>query len=201
MNIACPIKVSLYYKGSINMNIKKGIRLIALGFLFTLVNVNLTSGNTKINITPDFIGWIMIFFGCGMLGDYVKGKPWYKWGAFLLAILSAALWVTELIDFNLNFDVKYLEIGTTVATTLYILLILGLLQKIGKDYGSALTGNLGVLKIVYLVVYILFQAVSLFIDTLPLEVLSIILTIAGGAALVTAIITCIILFRMSIEIE
>ena len=84
---------------------------------------------------------------------------------------------------------------------LYILLLLGLLQKIGRDYGSVHTGNLGVLKIVYLVVYILFQAVSLFIDTLPLEVLSIILTIAGGAALVTAIITCIILFKMSVEIE
>ena len=183
------------------MKIKKGIRLIAIGFLFTLVNLNLTANNYKINVTPDFIGWILIFFGCGMLGDYVKGNPVYKWGAFLLAVLSAGLWVIDLINPDLGFDVHYLEIALTLITTLYIVLLLGLLQKISRDYGSAHTGNLGVLKIVYLVVYLLFQALSLFIDTLPLEVLSVIVAIAGGAALITAIVTCIILFRLSFEIE
>ena len=181
------------------MKIKKGIRLIAVGFLFTLVNLNITSGSYKINVTPDFVGWILIFFGCGMLGEYVRRRPYYQIGAFLLAVLSAGLWIAELV--NPDLDVKYIELAATLITTLYIFILLGLLQKIARDSNSSYTGSLGILKFAYLAVYVLFQAASYFINVLPLELLSVILTIAGAAALVTAVITCIVLFRLSFEIE
>ena len=182
------------------MKVKRGIRLIAVGFLITLVNLNITSGSYKINITPDFVGWILIFIGCGLLGDYVRRRPYYQIGAFLLAMINLALYIIDLIKFDFDY-LHYIEIGTTVFTTLYIFILLGLLQKIGKDNGFAHTNSLGVLKFAYIFIYVLFEVLSLFLNDLPLELLSVIMTIAGGAALVVAIVTCILLFRLSMDIR
>ena len=71
----------------------KSTGLKAFGFLFTLINLNLTLNGKTLNITPDFIGWILFFLAFDRLGSYVKGKEYLKWMSLVLAILSAALWV------------------------------------------------------------------------------------------------------------
>jgi len=61
------------------MNVKKSLSLIAFAYFFTLVNLNLQSNGTSINIFPDFIGWILFFLAHDKLGSYMDGKKYMKW--------------------------------------------------------------------------------------------------------------------------
>ena len=49
-----------------------------MGALFTLVNFNLTFGETSINVMPNFVGWIIVYLACGLLGDYIADKAYLK---------------------------------------------------------------------------------------------------------------------------
>ena len=52
----------IQYKWRINhMDLRKGLSYVAFGFLFTLINFNLTVNGQAISITPNFIGWILFF--------------------------------------------------------------------------------------------------------------------------------------------
>ena len=60
------------------MNLRKGLTLIAFGFLFTLIDLNLTLNGKTLNVTPDFIGWILMYLAIDNLGDYADRKPILK---------------------------------------------------------------------------------------------------------------------------
>ncbi|MBQ1384382.1 MAG: hypothetical protein IIY74_03210 [Firmicutes bacterium] len=49
-----------------------------MGALFTLVNFNLTFGETSVNVMPNFAGWILVYLACGLLGDYIADKAYLK---------------------------------------------------------------------------------------------------------------------------
>ena len=70
------------------MDLKKALTYVAIGFLFTLINLNITIGTITINFTPDFVGWILFFLAFDKLGSYVEGKTYLKWMALVLAIIS-----------------------------------------------------------------------------------------------------------------
>ena len=110
------------------MNIKKGIRLIAIGFLFTLININVTVNEHVINIMPDFVGWILIGIACTKLGDYVKGKPFYMIGAILLGICNLAIALVTL--FLPKMDITIYKTGVSVLTIIYVFALLTLIEKI-----------------------------------------------------------------------
>ena len=72
-----------------NTSLKRGLSFVAFGFLFTLVNLNLTLNGTTVNVIPDFIGWALLFRAYDMLGHYMDGKNYLKWTFLILLILSA----------------------------------------------------------------------------------------------------------------
>ena len=55
------------------MNIKKAISLAAFGFMFVLVDFNLTLDGHTICVTPDFVGWILFYLA------YQQVKPTACW--------------------------------------------------------------------------------------------------------------------------
>ena len=75
------------------MNIKKGLSYVAFGFLFTLVNFNLTLNGGTLNVMPDFVGWILFFLAFDKLGTYISDKKYMKWISLILAVVTAALWI------------------------------------------------------------------------------------------------------------
>lgn len=181
------------------MNIKTAIRLIAVGFIFTLVNVNVTIGTSQINFTPDFIGWILICYACTKLGDYIKGKAYFTIGAILLAIIDIAILVVGI--FFPKFDLTWYTSGASLLSVIYIFLLLGLLEKIGKDKKYSDTASIRILKYVYLTVFCIFQALAFASDLIPIEILKVLIGISGGAALITALITAYVLVKMSLLID
>ena len=126
------------------MNLKKGLSFVAFGFFFTLVNVNLRLNGTAVNITPDFVGWILLFLAFDKLGDYVAGKVYIKWLSLLLIVMSAAEWIYEVVKPEL--DTGAVKTFNTVLGGIYMFLLLGVLAEIARDYSSPRAGILGVLR-------------------------------------------------------
>ena len=181
------------------MDIRKTIRLIAVGFIFTLVNINITFNQTQVNIMPDFIGWALITIACFNLGDYVKGKPFYSAGATLMTVFEFVIMIVSLL--YPKYDLGIYKTAVSLLAMIYIFLLLTLLEKIGRDKGYNDTASIRILKYVYVIVFLIFQALTLAASYLPASVITILLSISGLAALVTAIATAYVLIKMSILIQ
>ena len=180
------------------MKLNKGLRFIAFGFLFTLVNLNITTANYKVNITPDFIGWLLIFIGLGYMKER-KGDLFFRIVAILLSLVTLAMWIVRFV--LPKFDLRLYEIGVSAFAVLYITLLLGFLEKTARQCGSSHAGNLKIVKYVDLIVYILFQSISFAGPYLPENVLKVLVLVSGVAVLITAIMTAIVLFRLSFDVE
>ena len=105
------------------MDIKKGISYIAFGFLFTLLNINLNFNGTSINITPDFVGWILMFLAFDHLGQYVENKGYLKWIALILAILTGVIWVYGLVKPELSIDTVKTVVSFAGVVFMFILFL------------------------------------------------------------------------------
>ncbi len=177
------------------MSIKKGIRLIAIGFIFTLINLNIKFNTQAINVMPDFIGWFIIAFAFSYLDGFKKGSGWLKWGSILLGLISAGLMIAEYV--LPKYDLTLYKSGASLLEAVIIFSLLTLLEKIGRAYGSNCVGDLKILKYVYLIVYIIFQALSLCVNFLPIDLFAALVKICGVITLLTAIITMLVLLRFS----
>ena len=89
------------------MDIKKGISYVAFGFLFTLININLTFNGATVNIVPDFLGWILFFLAYDKLGSYMENRVYLKWGFLIMAVFKGVLWI---LDFTGGPELGYLGI-------------------------------------------------------------------------------------------
>ena len=178
------------------MDIKKGLLMVAVGFLFTLVNVNLTYNGSSLNVTPDFVGWILFFLSFDKLGSYISDKQFLKWTSLVMAVLTGATWILGIARPELNIDI--LNSVLTVVSTVYMFVLFGVLEKIAHDCGSPRESTLRILKWLNLVIYVLFVVAALFYaqgsnDQTALAVAAVL----GVALLVCAIITAFVLFRLS----
>ena len=174
------------------MNLKKGLSFVAFGFFFTLVNVNLRLNGTAVNITPDFVGWILLFLAFDKLGDYVAGKVYIKWLSLLLIVMSAAEWIYEVVKPEL--DTGAVKTFNTVLGGIYMFLLLGVLAEIARDYSSPRAGILGVLR--FLNPALLLGCVLTGITGVSVGTTAVL----GFAALAAAIVTMAVLFLLSREI-
>ena len=181
------------------MNLKQGLTFVAFGFLFTLVNLNITLNGSTLNIMPDFIGWILFFLAFDKLGKYVEDKRYLKWIALILTIATAVLWIFDIAE--PAFSIGFLKTIVTVVSTAYMFILFGSLEKIAHDYESASETTLHMLKILNLVLSISFIVLALLAGYVSLENYALLAALAGTAALVAAIITAIVLFKLRKDIS
>ena len=127
------------------MDIKKGISYIAFGFLFTLLNINLNFNGTSINITPDFVGWILMFLAFDHLGQYVENKGYLKWIALILAILTGVIWVYGLVKPELSIDT--VKTVVSFAGVVFMFILFGVLEEVARDKAPIYVKNISMLKI------------------------------------------------------
>ena len=181
------------------MNIKKALTFIAFGFLFTLVNINLTLNGTTVNIMPDFVGWILIYLSLGCLGDYAKDKQYLKVFALLIAVVKAALWLADIIKPEI--DLETVKAITGLADTVFMFIFFGIIEKIAEDHNSTRTDTIRTLKWFNVISYIVLAVTGLLYDKMKLEFAAMIVLIAGLVAFVCAVITMFVLFGLRKEIN
>ena len=180
------------------MDIRKGISYVAFGFLFTLVNFNLTMNGLSINITPDFVGWILLFLAHDKLGTYVENKAYLKWMALILAIFSATLTLLGYVSPGLN--VSLFKSMLAVISVVYMFILFGVLEKIAADNNTSQAKTISILKILNLALYVAF-VVCVLLTTQNLEVFATLSLVFGAAAIISAIFTVVVLFKLRKEIK
>ena len=181
------------------MNIKKGITLIAVGFLFTLVNINITLNGNQISVTPDFIGWILFFLAFSELGQYINDKPYMKWLALVQVVLCAVSWILSIVSPGLNVSWLQMIINALSAVYMYILFIA--LEKVAADYNSKKEGTIRFLKYFNVASYVLLLIANLIAGGTNISTLSIIVIVAVVFAFAAAIMTAVVLFGLRKEIN
>ena len=180
------------------MDIKKGISYIAFGFLFTLLNINLTLNGSSINIMPDFVGWILMFLAFDHLGHYVENKAYLKWVALILAILTGIIWVYGLIKPDLNIDI--VKMVVSFVSVVFMFILFGVLEEVARDKAPIYAKNISMLKIVNLVLYVAFFVTALLM-TKDKDIFAMLAFLFGSGALVAAIITAVTLLKFRLVIE
>ena len=184
------------------MDIKKGIKLTAVGFLFTLVNFNLTFNGIKVNIMPDFIGWFLFCLALGYFGDYTRNRSFLKWGALILAIVEGAFWILEVVKPELTG--QNLELVKSVINVFeagYMFLLFDVLERIAGDLGSRHADTIRMLKYINFALYLFLAAMGLMYGRIDESVLAMIILLAGSMALVAAIFSAATLFRLNKEMK
>lgn len=181
------------------MDIKKGLSYVAFGFLFVLVNINLTLNGGTLNVMPDFVGWILFFLAFDLLGVYVSDKVYLKWIPLVLIILTGAIWLLSIVKPEL--DTSILSTIAAVISAVYMFILFGALEKIARDYGTKYESTIRTLKIINLVLY-LFLALSAIFFTMSKDAsMALLFMLLGVVALVAAIVTAVVLFRLRNEIN
>ena len=181
------------------MNIKKALSYAAFGFMFTLVNINLTFDTLTVNVTPDFIGWILLYVGFDKFGTYVENKKYLKALSLILIILSAGLWAIDL--FRLDLPLTIVKVVANVLSAIYIFGLFTILTKVADDYHSAHADTIRYLKYINVVLFLLLSILGLVADRLSIPVLAAVFAVLGILALVSAIISMVVLFRLRKEIN
>ena len=176
------------------MDLKKGLSYVATGFLFTLVNINLTFPRGTVNVTPDFIGWILLFLSFRLLGSYTEGKKYLSVISLIMMILSAAMWVMSIVKPELA--VTAVKIVAGVLNAVYMFALFGCLERVAADHAPEKEPALRTLKILNLVLDIALFAVSLLANRLQPAVLVTAVTVLGIAALITAIVIAVTLYKL-----
>ncbi len=181
------------------MDLKKGLTYIAIGFLFTLVNFNLTLNGATINIMPDFVGWILLFLSYDLLGHYTDGKQYLKWISMALIILYGVIWVTDILKPELDTGIL-VTIGGVVSTV-FLFIYFGILERIAEEYDSPRASTIGLLKYFYVALYVAFVVTALLsVDPVRMSLVYL-ATILGFSALVVSIMTAFVLFKLRNDIR
>ena len=181
------------------MNLKKGLSFVAFGFFFTLINLNLTLSGAKLNVTPDFIGWILFFLAFDHLGAYVKDKVYLKWLSLLLIVMTAAEWGMEIVKPELSTGA--LKTFITVISGVYMFLLFGSLERIAADFRSPRESTIRILKILNIILYLGFVAAALAAAPDGASAIMALAVVLGIAALAAAIVTMVVLFKLRREIS
>lgn len=91
------------------------------GFLFVMIHINITAGNSVIQILPDFIGFFLILGGVDALKDLAPGFEKIRGWVFLMALLETAVWLFSLMGlFPPNRPVTVITSIVLLAIGLYI---------------------------------------------------------------------------------
>ena len=181
------------------MNIKKGISMIAFGFAFILANLTLTLNGRSICVTPDFVGWILFFMAFDLLGGYIADKAYMKWISLILAIVTGAIWILNMAAPETNLSI--LTTGVSVVSLFYMYILFNVLEKVAHDHVPQREATIRMLKILYLVLYVLFIAFSMLTLASWNEKLALLAGLAGAVTLACAIVIAFVLFRFRKEIK
>ena len=181
------------------MDLRKGLSFVAFGFLFTLVNFNLTFNGATVNVIPDFLGWILLFLAFDKLGTYVSDQKYLKWISLILIILSGAAWIFEIAKPEL--EIGILKTAVTVLSAVYMFLLFDSLERIARDYGSSREDTVRMLKIINPILLIGFVVAGTLAGSNGSNSLLGITAILGVCALAAAIVTAVVLFQLRKDIS
>ncbi len=185
------------------MDLRKGLSFTAFGFLFVLVNFNLTAGARTVNVMPEFVGWLLLTLAIDKLGKYTENRRYLKVMALVLLVYTAAEWVLNITNPGLNLSIFRTVANVLVAVFDFVIFLS--LEEIARDFGSPRESSVRTLRIMMLVLNIAIVAIVLLYNVLKLELklesFALLFTVLGVVALVAAIVSLFVIFKLRSDVN
>lgn len=177
------------------MKLRKGLSLVAFGFLFTLVNINLNfSESASLNIFPDFLGWLFFLLAYPCLLPYTERQPLIRWLPLFMLVYTAIDWYANLAGTPL--DVGILGIIPAALELAFLYLLFGCLIRVAEDHAPSLSPRLRSLRTLNLALAAGIYALTLLTYATQIGELLLLIGLCGLVALIVAIYTCFTLFKL-----
>ncbi|MBR0373475.1 MAG: hypothetical protein IJH91_02970 [Mogibacterium sp.] len=185
------------------MELKKGLTFVAVGFLLTLVNLNLNFNGRSVNVMPAFVGWILLLLANYKLGDYVNDRSYLKILAPIMVVMTSAIYVMEFV--MPGKALTTMQSIVPFVSTLYTFFLCGALEKVAQDYKSPRGATLHLLKYMDLALVFVMNGLALLLlaikSTKAVGVLAMVVLFLAIAALFVAIALVVALFRLRSDVS
>lgn len=178
--------------------LKKSISMIAVGFVFTLVNINLKFGDTTVNVMPDFIGWLLYFLAFDGLGEYGKGKEYMKWAALPIMMMNIVQYAYTFI--NPEAELTILNTVTNLCEVVYLFLLLGIVEMIAEDIGSGQTERIHTVRYLIVAAELFILLFTIFMKKVGISEAVVVMTVAI-VLFIVMILTMIALLKLRKEVK
>ena len=180
------------------MDLRAGLSLAARGLLFVMINLFCTLNGKLINLFPNFIGWVLLFLAYDSFGVFTKGRKYLEWLPFLLAAATLFDWIANFFAVEL----LWLTVACGVLTLFYGHKLFCILRAVAQAHRSALERRILFLHVLQLSLYAALFVLSILYYKLPeLEnALKIPVIVLFFADLLTAVFTCMTIFKLRKEI-
>ena len=180
------------------MDLKKGISLIAIGFILILVNINLQFNGTEVNVLPAFAGWLLYFLAYDYMGSYLSDRKYMKWAALVMVFLTGADWFLSIYDPTI--DIGWFKAIINTISAVYEFILFTAVERAAKGVQSSRTETIAFLKYFNFGIFLVLTVVGILAQRLPIRVLAVIVTVAGTIALGSAIFTAFTLMGLRGEV-
>ncbi len=178
-----------------NMNLRKGLSFLAFGYLFVLVNFNLELNNLRVNLMPEFVGWILLFLAVPQLGSYTQDKPLLRWAPLALAVVSGLSWASGILLPEIPCLSRFQPL-TGLLSAWYLYVLFGVLEVLAEDIGSNRGPTIRLLKYINVALALGVNLAAQIYAMTELEVAALAMVALGMLSLGAAIATLIVLFGL-----
>lgn len=177
------------------MNLRKGILYIIFGYIFIFLNLYLNIFGIKIDLLPNFVGWLLIFFAYNKLGNYVKDMKYLHYLPLIFIFLGIVCDILVMIMFEFYASIIGIVFG--LLPIIYWINLFDVLLVIAEDKKSKQKISISTLKhlnITICIIAIILPIINLFMPTLYATYILFIID------LVIVIITIIVLSKLKKEV-
>lgn len=177
------------------MDLKKGILYITFGYIFIFLNFYLNISGIKIDLLPNFVGWLLLFFAYNKLGHYVKDMKYLHYLPLIFIFWGIVCDILVIIMFG--FYALIIEIVFGLVSIIYWINLFYVLLVIAEEKKSNQKISINTLKYLNITICIISIILSILNLFVPILYATYILFII---ALVIVIITIIVLSKLKKEV-
>ena len=182
-------------------NTAKGVRFVALGFLFLFLDLNIIADSFYIDILPDAVGLIFFLISVRYLEGYVKHPTNLRLLIAFLLLEDIAEWFYNMSSgsgspVNQN-DMQFLFFLASLVYAVFVYRILDAMIRVAVEYRSMREHNIRVLRVVLVIIQIAFSVLWL-IPSEGISPLAYMIIIAG---FIGAIANLVVLFGLKKDVE
>lgn len=174
----------------------KGLNLLTIGLVFAIINLNITIGNTVVNFTPDWIGYVIMYFAVINLCDNNAKYKWLPYLLLALSLCSIALWILEIL--KVNIDTYIIEMIWIAMQDLAIFFVLSLLSEKAGEIRSPYAKRFVLVRNIILVSMIL-TLIGTFLTQYNEKISVVLVLIFGTVVLISVIVAIVMIFLFKKE--
>ena len=178
--------------------IYKGINYTAIGLLFLVLSINVDFGVVRVNIIPDWVGFIFMFLALNEFENENHKHLLLKILSIIAALFAIVEWILDILNNPIN--VIQVSSLSSLIKLLEIFAVLGIVIRIAKALGSAYGKKLDVTRTIMMLGLVLTLIASILTYYLD-EMFALAATVSGAVVLTCAVIAIIMMNNFKKELK